>query len=214
MKFIQAHPSNFASPRGHAIDRIVVHYTGNNGDTAEANAHYFQNPLKKPASAHYFVDTREVVQSVKEGDRAFHAEDRTMNDRSIGVEMCSMKDAAGAFYIPCATITRTVALVKELMAKYGISVAGVLRHYDVSGKRCPEPFVRQPQQWEDFKAALTKEDAKMDEKNAPSAWAKEACQWAVARGLFVGDGKGNYHWQDAITREQMAAVLFRLHGKE
>ena len=34
-------------------------------------------------------------------------------------------------------------------------VAYVLRHYDVWDKKCPEPFVRQPELWEDFKRRLT-----------------------------------------------------------
>ncbi len=42
--------------------------------------------------------------------------------------------------------------------------------------------------------------------------AKVACDWAVAKGLFIGDGKGNYNWKDPITREQMAIVLHRLYG--
>jgi hypothetical protein len=43
--------------------------------------------------------------------------------------------------------------------------------------------------------------------------ARVSCDWAVAKGLFVGDGKGNFDWKGPITREQVAIVLYRLLGK-
>ena len=44
----------------------------------------------------------------------------------------------------------------------------------------------------------------------PSPWAEEDCRWAVERGLFRGDGSGNFRWKEPITREETAAVLHRL----
>ena len=38
-------------------------------------------------------------------------------------------------------------------------------------------------------------------------WAKEACQRAIDKGLFSGDGTGRFHWQEPVTREQLAAIL-------
>lgn len=46
--------------------------------------------------------------------------------------------------------------------------------------------------------------------NNPAAWAKKACEYCVERGIFTGDGKGNYGWQKAITREQAAAIIYKL----
>jgi len=46
--------------------------------------------------------------------------------------------------------------------------------------------------------------------NTPSDWAKEACDWAVEKGLFTGDENGNMHWQDPVTREELAVVLYRM----
>lgn len=34
-------------------------------------------------------------------------------------------------------------------------------------------------------------------------------RWAKEKGLFLGDGKGNFNWQQAVTREQLAAILYR-----
>ena len=41
------------------------------------------------------------------------------------------------------------------MAKYGIDADHVVRHYDVTGKLCPEPWVRDESLWRKFKARLT-----------------------------------------------------------
>lgn len=54
-------------------------------------------------------------------------------------------------------------------------------------------------------AGLTKTDPVGD----GSAWSQADREWAVANGLFIGDGTGNYHWRDAPTREELAAVLHR-----
>ena len=39
---------------------------------------------------------------------------------------------------------------RQLMQTYGIDRAHVLRHYDVTGKRCPAPMVDNPTLWENF----------------------------------------------------------------
>ena len=52
------------------------------------------------------------------------------------------------------------------MNKYGVPVENVLRHYDVWDKRCPEPFVIQPELWQDFKRKLTEsENLTMEQYN-------------------------------------------------
>lgn len=47
-----------------------------------------------------------------------------------------------------------------------------------------------------------------DTGDRPSAWAKAATDWAKATGVFAGDGNGNYGWQQPISREQLAQVLY------
>lgn len=44
----------------------------------------------------------------------------------------------------------------------------------------------------------------------PSAWAKEATEYCKRKGIFNGDGAGNYGWQQPITREAVAQVLYNL----
>lgn len=165
IKFKAADPSNhYAGRDGNAIRYIVLHYTANNGDTAQNNADYFAGANRR-ASAHYFVDENEVVQSVRDTDAAWHCGGSIESDHhplcgictnrnSLGVEMCS-DIVSGKYTITQQTVDRTVELVRWLMDKYGIDVDHVVRHYDVTGKDCPEPWVRDESLWRKFKARLT-----------------------------------------------------------
>ena len=171
---IPAHPTNQWSRYGLPFDYIVMHYVGA-VSTARNNGNYYGNTPHIGASAHFFVDEREIVASVPLTMSAGHcgvdysggkapfwhrSADGidTTNRRSIGIEMCVKKDANDNWYIEPETVTRTVALVRWLMQEYGIDINHVVRHYDVCWKTCPEPWVRFPEQWQAFKKRLTEEE--------------------------------------------------------
>ena len=149
---------------------IVIHYTANNGDTAKNNVDYFYD-VDRQASAHYFVDENSIWQCVEDKDKAWHCgtnktyyHNYCRNENSIGIEMCSRIDpTTGQFYIKDKTILNAIELTKELMKKYNISEYNVIRHYDVTHKRCPAPFVDNPQLWENFKSKL-KEEKKLNKQ--------------------------------------------------
>lgn len=170
MNFRQAHTSNFERGRTKPIEYIVMHYTANNGDTAKNNADYFANNSNLRASANYFVDEVSEWQSVKDADTAFHCGAKTYkhktcrNSNSIGIEMCSRKDANGNYYFKEETIKRAAKLVKELMKKYNIPIENVIRHYDVTGKNCPAPMVSDASLWKEFLSMLS-EKSKLETGN-------------------------------------------------
>jgi N-acetylmuramoyl-L-alanine amidase len=197
--FRQAHKTNYTPGRETAIIKLVLHYTAGDGDTAEGNANYFAG-ANRNASVHYFVDEDSVVQTVLDTDIAWHAGDWETNKCSIGIEMCSRKDKSGVYYIPDKTINNAQYLVKQLMKKYGIPLNNVIRHYDVTGKKCPAPMVDEAK-WEAFKAGCV-EHCPVD----PCAeWACEAWQTAADKGVL--DGKRPY---DSVTRQELAVILSRL----
>lgn len=45
----------------------------------------------------------------------------------------------------------------------------------------------------------------------PAVWYQEACRWAVEQQIFKGDDAGDFHWQDTVTREQLAQILYNLY---
>ena len=55
------------------------------------------------------------------------------------------------------TVENTVELVRFLMDKYKIPIEKVIRHYDVTGKLYPEPYVDE-KKWSEFKGKITKGD--------------------------------------------------------
>lgn len=182
--FKQCGSDHMTRGRSRAIDRIVVHYTGT-AASARNNATYFSRNEGQGASAHYFVDdiSPEIYQSVAEGDTAWHAGNWDMNCRAIGIEVVSAgEDYSGT------EIEKLDWLVKKLMAKYGIGASGVIRHYDVTGKLCPAPYVA-ASKWAALKARITGGMAipSGGETSAPSGTVAE-----LARRVIAGEfGNGN-----------------------
>jgi hypothetical protein len=43
----------------------------------------------------------------------------------------------------------------------------------------------------------------------PSGWAREHTEYCKQKGIFAGDGAGNYGWQQPITREAVATIVHR-----
>lgn len=134
------------------IKFLVIHYVGA-VSSAENNANYFYSTYRG-ASAHYFVDENSIWQCVEENDTAWHCgtTGRYYNDcrnsNSIGIEMCCKNN--GNWYFEEATVNNTVALAQEICKRYGIDRNHVVRHYDVTRKNCPEPYVRDSAAWNSF----------------------------------------------------------------
>ncbi len=140
------------------IKYLVIHYVGATG-SARNNCEYLKS-IYRGTSAHYFVGHEgEIWQCVEDADVAWHCGARKYkhkecrNDNSIGIEMC-VRSAHNEWYFEDKTVSSTIELTRELMTKYKIPIENVLRHYDVTGKACPEPYVRNAAAWKDFKNKL------------------------------------------------------------
>ncbi|MEG0593122.1 MAG: N-acetylmuramoyl-L-alanine amidase [Coprobacillus sp.] len=121
---------------------IVIHYVGG-VSSAKNNCIYYNRKDARDASAHYFVDDTGVYQLVEDKDAAWHCgatsykHKECRNSNSIGIEMCLKKDGAGKLYVTESTIEIVGQLVRELMDKYNIDKTHIIRHFDVTGKLCP-----------------------------------------------------------------------------
>ena len=183
--------ANYGGLRGQKVQYLVVHYTAGKNDTARNNGNYFANN-SVGASAHYFVDETTVVRSVPEDYVAWHCggsiyyHDECRNSNSIGVEICC-KYADGVYSFAQAAMENAQWLLRQLMQKYNIPADRVIRHWDVTHKVCPAPFVGARQAaWEVFKGGLTVYD---DMEKVPE-WAQETVQKLVDKGALNGDGTG------------------------
>lgn len=140
-------PYNFTSGTTNRIEYIVIHYVGALG-RAEANCKYYASQYIG-ASAHYYVEfDGEIWQSVEDQNIVWHCGAKSYvhpecrNANSLGIEFCvrnkgSQADTSRDWYFKEATVQAAIELTKELMAKYNISADHVIRHYDVTGKICP-----------------------------------------------------------------------------
>ncbi len=183
--FKQCGSDHMTRGRSRAIDRIVVHFTATLA-SARNNATYFSRNEGQGASAHYFVDdiTPEIYQSVAEGDTAWHAGDWQMNCRAIGIEVVSAGEDFSA-----TEVEKLGWLVRKLMAKYGIGASGVIRHYDVTGKLCPAPYVA-ASKWAALKAAITDGAASGGTTSAaPGGTVSELARRVIAGEFGNGDAR-------------------------
>ena len=182
-------PTNYGGRQGANVEYLVIHYTAGDGDTAEENGLYFSR-THVGASAHWFVDEQGVVASVPEEAAAWHCGAKTYvhprcrNANSIGIELCSRK-TDGIYRFAPQTVKNAVKLVRQLMKTYDIPADRVLRHYDVTGKACPAPFLAQ-EVWENFLEELMEE--RYDDLQTVPAWGQPTVEKLTGRGFLQGDG--------------------------
>ena len=224
------------------IKYIVVHYTANDGDSDEGNSNYFANNIVS-ASAHYFVDGDSVTQSVpdnyvaysvggskysdcnKSGGGKFYG--LCTNTNSISIELCDeIKNGKSDF--SAKTIKNAIELIKMLMNRYSVDLNHIVRHFDVTGKKCPLPFV-DSQKWQEFKEKIIEsEDLTMvqydelknlisniavnveniknsNEKvynniNEIPDWGRATIENLLYKGYLKGDGNGNLNIPNSMLR--------------
>lgn len=147
VEFIQASPANYTAGRGgRAIDGMAVHYTATSA-SAHNNLVYFSRAGAQ-ASVHLFVDKDgSIRQSVRFEDTAWAVDNFAENQRTVSIEVVS----AGEDFTE-AQIAALADIYQYLRATYGIT--RVIRHYDVTGKRCPAPYV-DAGKWAALRASIT-----------------------------------------------------------
>lgn len=145
---------------------IVLHWTADPGATDENEHNFFDGSDGgggRYASAHIFVDRDSATLIIPLDEVAYHANEKPCripklqatqgtytggaNLTAIGVEMCVEQDGT----IHPDTVTRTVQVVAELCRMYNNSIDDIYRHFDITGKNCPAPYVANPALFIDFK---------------------------------------------------------------
>lgn len=162
------------------IEYIVLHYTAGTSSSqgaAQNTANYFSRTTNQ-ASADFIVDDVDIVQynpdpknyycwavggnrySNKVCSIAGSLYGICKNNNSISIEMCSRKKNTaslaatdGDWYITDATVNNAIKLTKYLMDIYNIDINHVITHCHVTGKWCPQPWVKDENslsQWRSF----------------------------------------------------------------
>lgn len=137
------------------IEWIVVHYTGmtsTQGDPSRAARAIIHST--REASTHYLVGDH-VLEILPVKYAAYHVGGKDSkkripcyNGNSIGVDLCECKldcssDSVSCndWYFNAQTLANGARLIAFLAEKYAIPTDHIVRHYDVTRKRCPRPFV-------------------------------------------------------------------------
>lgn len=125
---------------------IVIHYTGNDDDTALANVNFFKNSNTRSAGCHWFVDgSGAVYQSIKmnriawsvggfftqkNGAGSYYK--KCTNTNSVSIELCDIK----SHYPTGAQVAATKKLIAYIQSECP-NAKTIIRHWDVNGKSCP-----------------------------------------------------------------------------
>lgn len=168
MKKILAHKSCLHGKRKRSnIKYIVIHYTGNKGDTAVGNGNYFKLPhsgARNGVGAHFFVDANGVtVKSIPMNQIAWSVGGlysksngagtyykKCTNTNSVSIELC---DAASGY---TAKQAKAVKQLIKYIRKYCPNAKTVIRHWDVNGKGCPKPMIgKSNKMWKQFKKDIS-----------------------------------------------------------
>ena len=145
------------------IIAVVIHYTGNKGDTAKNNADYFATSNMRAAGAHIFVSRNGDIAysipiektayavggrySTSYGAGAYYG--RINNANSISIELCDcLKGPSWEQMLACREL---YLWLKSKCPK----LKTVVRHWDVNGKECPGPMTgRENKKWEHFRSKV------------------------------------------------------------
>lgn len=126
---------------------LVAHDTGNAGTTAKQNALYFVNSANEmQASAHFFVDDKDIVLVIPKDEKAFHVLQNTnippnvvgnlANDHSIGIELCY-----GGNIDNFKAYENYVGLFAELCTEYKLNPnTGISSHAKLDPERRKDPL--------------------------------------------------------------------------
>ncbi|MDR2774786.1 MAG: N-acetylmuramoyl-L-alanine amidase [Tannerella sp.] len=155
---------------------VVLHWVANPQSTAVGNRNYFENLKSQPyetekdkkkarfASVHFVIGLQgEIIQCLPENEMAYHMgaakyTPRALGDLSsypnnctIGIELCHI-DWDGKF--TPETLKTTKELILDLCKRYNLGKHNIYRHYDITGKDCPQYFVTYKYRWIDFLESL------------------------------------------------------------
>ena len=173
MKFIRAKSLSYGVVRPYKnVKAIVIHYTGNKGDTAVGNCNYFRHGNQRQAGAHIFVDQHGgICKSVPLHRPAWsvgvfftHAGGGAKywgelnNYNTVSIEMCD-----------CATRDPSPEMIKALkkaikyIRKHCKNATKLVRHWDICGKQCPGrmsggPGTKGYERWEKLLIDLGEKD--------------------------------------------------------
>ncbi|KAA0565350.1 N-acetylmuramoyl-L-alanine amidase family protein [Bacillus sp. CH30_1T] len=212
------------------VQAIVVHYTANPHANAEDHQEFFDGAdggNYRYAGAHIFVDKDEAVEVIPLNEVAYQANEKeprlstlkattsyypegNANLLTLSIEMCIEED--GSFHPD--TVERTRLVVKYLQNKFPQlrdTKNRVVRHYDVTGKICPKPFVDDVGAWKDFLNSIDQVEKK-ESKPAAKPQTKPSYVGKRAESIYRGKEGLDFYSKATFNDKYRAGVLHYQYG--
>ncbi len=201
-------------PRNDRIRKITIHHAAGNL-SIETTGQVFQ---VAEASANYGVGTDgRIALYVDEANRAWTSSSPANDHQAVTIEV-SNDGGAPNWHVSDKAIQRTIELCFDICQRNGIKSlnytgdeTGNLTTHDIfKATQCPGSYLksRMASIAEEVNKMIDKANTPIGTGDNPSAWAKPATDWCKQYGIFKGDGKGNYGWQEPVTREALAQTLY------
>lgn len=225
-------PISYTSPRrrsGIKIDSVeflTAHDTGNLNSTAKENVRYYRDTYNiESASAHLFVDDKEIIMCIPLDEKAWHVlynkpTDNQLfgcdaNDCSIGVELCFFTDKTRSQ----KAYEKYVWLMAYLMYKYNLSIDKLVGHETLDPENKIDPsnglkysghtyddLVRDIKQ-EYINCTIMEVFNMFKDENQIADYAKEAVKKLYDNGIIKGDNESNFKPAEFITRQDLCVVV-------
>lgn len=132
-------------------DTIVIHYSGVSGVSAERLALCLYNNNANDVSANYCIDDKNIICTIPPGFMSYGVTGH--NNHIINIEVC-YKDEKGRFELE--TIANLRRITKFLMREFNIPAEKVVKHFDLTGKKCPWYYVDNSKEWTRLHKMITK----------------------------------------------------------
>lgn len=200
-------PNRYSRPKYklNRVTGIVVHYVGNAGSSASGNRNYFEslkNTKKTYSSSNYIIGLQgEIIMCVPENEVAYASNNRNFD--TISIENCH-PDKSGKF--TAETRNSLIELCADICYRYNLNpLTDIIRHYDITGKKCPLYWVNNEQDFIKFKGEVNKMLERLNylekeilalKQNISKTyltiediplWAKETVEKLIKKGAIQGE---------------------------
>lgn len=222
-----------------AIETISIHCMAGNL-SVESCGELFQNKERQASSNYGIGSDGRIGLYVDEANRSWCTSSASNDNRAVTIEVANtvakdpwpVSDAAYKSLIDLLVDICQRNGIPKLLWKGDKSLIGKVDQQNMTvhrwfaAKACPGDWLysRHGQIAAEVNKRLEaakagKDEGTMDTKQLtscadtgdnPSAWAKEATDYCKRKGIFAGDGAGNYGWQKPITREATAQIIYNL----
>ncbi len=185
---------------------VTVHNTANIRPTADAMAHAknlqrIEIADKGYIGVHFFIDEKQIVQSIPLNMVTWHAGDGvdgTGNLKTISIEICENGDLEKA-------TKNAMVLVASLINTY--PNLKIYKHQDWSGKYCPRRILDQPNGWENFKRGV-KNMLKIKKH-----WGLKHLENLVKKGIIKNPEAHKDSLDEHFTKAEILALIDRITDK-